>query len=146
VRIPKNKSFKSYFPFVVFIGLNGETGFFYSRKQISFVIALPHPPFVIAKAFPTFIIANPFPPFVIANPKGEAIQAHGMILDCRVASLLAMTRCLSAIAPPFPLFVMTEVYTACRITVAGMDSHRRSNHFISLREEYALCNPPFLET
>jgi hypothetical protein len=87
VKNHKNNSYKPYSCFVVFIEKNGEMGFFYSQKQISFVTA------------------NPFPPFV-----------------------------------------MTGAYTARRITVDGMNSHRRLNHFIPLREEYALCNPPFLET
>jgi hypothetical protein len=43
VKDNKNKSFKSYFPVGVFIGLNGETGFFYSQfysqKQIQTNVA-----------------------------------------------------------------------------------------------------------
>ncbi|MDR2773290.1 MAG: hypothetical protein LBC19_00870, partial [Tannerella sp.] len=35
----KNKSFKPYFPVVVFIGLNDETGFFYSQKHIQANVA-----------------------------------------------------------------------------------------------------------
>jgi hypothetical protein len=65
VEISKKKSFKSYFPVVVFIGLNDETGFFYSQKQI-------------------------------------------------------------------------------QTNVAGVNFHRRPDCVVSLREERALCNPPFL--
>ncbi|MDR0698706.1 MAG: hypothetical protein LBG28_05755, partial [Tannerella sp.] len=61
----KNKSFKPYFPIVVLIGINDETGFLYSQKQI-------------------------------------------------------------------------------QTTAAGVDFHRRPSRFIPLREEHALCNPPFL--
>ncbi|MDR0680440.1 MAG: hypothetical protein LBG15_01110 [Dysgonamonadaceae bacterium] len=65
MEINKNKSIKSYFPIVVFIELNDETGFFYSQKRI-------------------------------------------------------------------------------QTNVTDVDLHRRSDCVVSLREEYALCNPPFL--
>jgi hypothetical protein len=61
----KNKSFKPYSPVVVFIGLNDETGFFYSQKHI-------------------------------------------------------------------------------QTNAAGVDFHRRADCVAPLREEHALCNPPFL--
>jgi hypothetical protein len=65
VKTRKNKSFKPYFPVVVFIGLSDETGFLCSQKQI-------------------------------------------------------------------------------QTNVSGVDFHRRPDCVVSLREEHALCNPPFL--